>query len=191
MDPLFNLSTYVDERLAHTTTPNILELYSEDELVPYHENHVYEEVVIPNGVEVFINELNVRRIVAPESIRVIDHMPYMIHSLEFSMPKLLEHIILRDVNIIGKEFKELFPTDVYYRYENCSLNGTPIHELIVSKYKTLFNQEPTYTTNDIYNQPLTKNSISKKLHGHILNHILSGSKKIGNPLHTDEKLLNN
>ena len=175
MDPLFNLTTYIDERLANTTTPNVLELYSEDELVPYHENHVYEEVVIPKGVEVFINELNVRRIVAPDSIRVIDHLPYMIHSLEFNMPDSLQHIILHDVNIVGKEFNELFPTGVYYRYENCSLNGTPLNEVVVSKYKTLFNEEPLYSTHRLYNQPLTKNSISKKFHEVIISQILSES----------------
>ena len=173
MDPLFTLTNYIDECLAKSTSHTVLELYSEEELIPYHETHIYEEIVIPQDVKVFINELNARRIVAPETLRVLDHTPYKIHSLDFNIPESLEHIVLHDVNIVGqKTLKDLFPVGVYYRYENCCLHGTPLHELIVEAYKARYHEEPRYATHRLYNQSLSTNSISKKWHGHILDAIL-------------------
>ena len=162
MDPYFSLTPYIEERLAHGI-PNVLELYSENELIPYHQNHIYEEIVIPAPVKIFINELNAKRIISPPTLRVIDHMPYISHSLEFNIPESLEHIILRDVNIQKKQFHELFPKGILYRYENCLLNGAPLHEVAISLYKLCSNGEEP---------PLTKNSISHRLHKHIINKIL-------------------
>jgi hypothetical protein len=173
MDPTFNLTNYIDARIAQVDDKTTLELYSEDELLRYHENHTFEEIVVPSPVEVFVNELNTRRIVAPPTLRVIDHMPFMTHPLEFNIPDSLEMIILHNVNIQKKQFIELFKPGISYTYKNCLLDGVPLNEIVISLYKECSGgEEPRYSTHRLYNQPLTKNSISRLFHAHIIAKIL-------------------
>ena len=174
MADVFDLQAYIEERVANCREDNLLELYSDDEMLRFNENHIYEEIVVPAPVEVFVTELNTRRFVLPKTLRVLDSAPFIQTDLHLNIRDTpnLEYIIIRRTNIVGCGLHDLFPVRVRYRYEDCLLNGVELNTIINSLYEKYFGERPRYTCHRIHNQFLDKNSISRHLHSHIIESIL-------------------
>ena len=79
---LFDINTYVLEEVNKLST-NTLELYYDDTQLAYYETHVYEELIIPSQVDVFVSDFNIRRLVAPNTLKVIDLNPYVKTDFEY------------------------------------------------------------------------------------------------------------
>lgn len=173
----FNLRDYIEEKLANTTTPT-LELYFDNDMLPYQEDHVYEEIVVPSPVEVFVSEINTRRLVLPSTLKVLDVLPFLETDLQLNIPPNLQTIIIRFANIVGKTLTELFPINAKYEYESCKLEGVELHTLINAKYEKYFGVKPRYNTNRLYNQIINRNGINKRLHGQIINEMLTYEQNI-------------
>ena len=167
---LFDINTYVLEKVDSLST-NTLELYYDDEQLDYYETHIHEELIIPSPVSVFVSDFNIRRLIAPNTLNVLDLNPCIETDFEYNMPPSLTTIILRNVNIQNKTFAELFPQEVKYVYENCKLNNIPLSEIVRTKYKKYFGNNPVYNTIRLYNQSIRLNKITTVTHKNVVDTI--------------------
>lgn len=114
------------------------------------DNYIYDELTIPETVEVFISDLSVKKINIPKKLRVLDLYPTVMTNLDFNLSSTIQDIIIRSTNIVNKSIMELFPKNCRYRYNNCYLNDTPIYLEINKLYKKYFNQTTKISLNLIY-----------------------------------------
>jgi hypothetical protein len=118
------------------------------------DNYVYEELTIPETIEVFISDLSTKKLIIPFSLKVLDLHPTVNTDLDFNMTNSIKDIIIRYTNILNKSLMELFPPNCRYRYTQCNLNGIPIVKHINELYKKYFGIEPvvdnTYNPNVVY-----------------------------------------
>ena len=169
---LFDINAYVLEQVSSSNlSTNTLELYYDDYQQPYYETHIHEEVIIPEPISIFVSDFNIRRLSLPDTLKVIDLYPCIQTDFEYNMPKSLTTILIRNVNIQNKTFAELFPQEVKYTYENCQLNGVPLNEIVRTKYKKYFGNNPVYTAIRLYNQSIRLNKITSITHKNIINTI--------------------
>jgi hypothetical protein len=182
MADVFDFHAYIEQRLAYCKEDEKhLELYSDDEMLPFNASHIYEEIVVPAPVEVFVNELNARRFVLPKTLHVLDSDPFVQTDLELNIRDIsnLKYIILRTTNIVGDiRLGELFPVGVRYRYEECLLHGVELHTIINRLYEKYFGEKPRFTSTRICNQFLDKNNISSHQHSHIIDKILEYESRL-------------
>lgn len=184
-DQILGDAIYICERYH----PTLLDLcFGHDDVVLAYENYVYNEIQIPERVEILIIEFNVKKLILPNSLRVLDYSPFISTDLEFNIPPNLESIIIRDTNIIGKEFYELF--QILYSdgrksdnrdssiYSMCSLNGVELHTVINTKYTKYFGKAPRYNTTRLYNQLIHTNVIQLKYHASIIREIIDYEARI-------------
>lgn len=125
------------------------------------DNKIYDELIIPENVEVFISDLSCKKISIPASLRVLDLHPTVFTTLDFNFINTIKDIIVRNTNIINKSFIELFPTKCRYRYSNCNLNTVPIYILLNDLYYKYFNVK----------DKLNKNLVYYRIHSNIIEEI--------------------
>ena len=168
MDLGFNINDYIVDKVNNHT----VELYY-DENIPCKESHIFEEIIVPSPTEYFISELNTRRLILPNTIKVVDVTPYVDTDFSCNFPPSLEVLNIGYVDFVNKTFEELFSGNIRYKYEHCSLNGVPLHHIINERYEKCFGVKPKYNTTRLYNQSLNTNSINKRFHGEIIKAILT------------------
>jgi hypothetical protein len=110
---------------------------------------IYDELTIPDSVEVFISDISAKKINISSSLRVLDLYPTVKTDLDFNMNNNMKDIIIRDTNIINKSIMQLFPKHCRYRYANCELNNNPIYIELNRLYKKYFNESNKLSINII------------------------------------------
>jgi hypothetical protein len=130
-----------------------------------------EEFTINPLIRIFISDINFKRLVLHDNVKIIDLWGDDYVTLELiNFPK--ERIILRNVNLINIEFLELFSYqyDLYYvRIDNIDLN------IFVNQlYKKYFNTNPKVEKYDKY----MNNVILSKYHKKIIDDILEYQQKL-------------
>ena len=164
----------------------MLHLYfKEDEMLPDPQNYVYNEITIPEGVAYLKIYFNVKKLILPTSLNLIDYQAPMPTDLECNIPPNIDRYIIENINIIGKEFYELFPflnsdESNGYMYDNnsmyidCSLNGVKLNTIINTKYTKYFNKTPQYITpsSNESNEYINRNIIRWGLHSSIIREII-------------------
>jgi len=160
----------VDEIIENNNSSN-LELHNYDPTI-------YEQLVIPNTIQVYISDLCIKKHILPDTLKVLDISPFQSISMEFNMPTNIHDIILRDVDILNKSIMELFPKKAIYRYVGCTLNGIPLNTALNQLYYKYFQKEPKYTSHRVFNQPILQNTIYYRFHNAIINEIKDYEKQI-------------
>ena len=113
----------------------ILELYYENDA----EYIIYEDIIVPPTIEIFVCDHTYKKIVLPDELRVIDlHYPDAI-PVDFNIPSHIQYMKFENISIVNKSLMELFPEYVYYYYKDCSLNGRPIVDQVRELYQKYFN----------------------------------------------------
>ena len=152
-------------------------------MLPDPQNYVYNEITIPEGVFHLVISINVRKLILPTSLRLIEYQAPMPTDLECNIPPNIERYYIENVNIIGKEFHELFPflnsdeSNVYSHdnsmYVRCSLNGVQLNTIINTKYTKYFGKAPQYIYNSSRaDECINKNVIWWRLHSSIIREII-------------------
>ena len=83
--------------------PHQLDLFPNDEILEKYENYVYNEIHIPEPVEILTLDFNTKRIILPNTLKVLDYSPFISTDFQFNFTPHLEYITLENTNIIGKE----------------------------------------------------------------------------------------
>jgi len=157
------MQSIIDEHVLNNNSI-ILELHNYD-------STIYEELVVPPLIQAYISDLCIKKLVLPDTLRVLDVAPVRDIDMDFNIPKNLKNIILRDVNIIHKSIMELFPNNIRYRYVGCRLNGTMLNDAVNELYFKYFQKKPRYTNKDSLQQPISQNIIYYRFHNAIIEEI--------------------
>ena len=152
-----------------------LELYYDDT----NDYTITESLTIPQPINMFISDIDCNRYTLPDTLSIFD-IDSVVFNLPiiFNIPPNLEHIILRNKNILNKELMELFSPNFSYRYLDCMLDGVELSILVNKRYKKYFNVEPRYATNRLANQKLMNNMLYSKIHRQITNEIFEYETRV-------------
>ena len=133
-------------------------------------DQIYDELTVPDNVEVFISDISAKKINIPSSLRVLDLYPTVNTNLDFNFNNNIKDIIIRDTNIINKSIMELFPANCRYRYSNCELNSNLMNLEINKLYMKYFNES----------NKINYNLINYRIHSNIIEEIRTYEECIKN-----------
>ena len=130
-----------------------LELYYDDTTI------VYDTIVIPSTVERLVSDYVCKKLILPETLKVLDlHFEETI-ILDCKLPKL-DYCKMLNIHWSTKSFSELCTG--YYYYKDCTINKKPLNELVSETYKKYFNKELTLKKN-ILNQRIIGKEIEQMI----------------------------
>lgn len=157
---LINLASQYENNVLHVT----YEVEDDNE-------YVFDEIEIPENIEIYISDLNTKKLICHPNVKVIDLHANIMTDLDFNIVSSLKDIIIRHSNIVNKELMELFPKSSRYRYSNCSLNGVQLCKVFNEYYKKYFNKYPSYET--VYGRfpHIQNNVINYRIHSNIIEEI--------------------
>jgi len=135
-----------------------LELYDPPE---YLRNTPIETIVVPSPVEILVLDIPCKVLQLPNTLKVLDITHDTQQAIDIKLAQALEAIYMTDVNISTDSLWSLFAPK--FRFKNCSYKGTPLSEIIETKYKELFDESTC-----LYRESL----VSSLKYGAIINKIL-------------------
>ena len=146
---------------------NILELYNDDHSI----DTKIDELIIPSPIESFVSDIYCKKLILPESLKVLDLWYDYDNSLEFNIPYNIKNIKMRYANILNKSFINLFPLNGSFRFIHCKLNNIELNIVLHQYYNKCFNNNiKNICTYEEY-KALLNNRIYSKSHAHIIEQI--------------------
>jgi len=134
-----------------------LELYD----APEHLRNIQiETIVIPSPVETLVLDIPCKVLQLPDTLKVLDITYDTTESINIKLTKPLDAIYMTDVDISTDSIWSLFAPK--FRFKNCTYKGTPLSEVIETKYKEFFDESTGFDTATI---------VSSLKHGSIISKI--------------------
>jgi hypothetical protein len=154
------------------------EMFKDRKKYMSYQTYVYEDIRVPEPVEMLVLEANVKNLILPNTLQTIQYMPYNRLDIRLNLPPHIYNIWIKYANFIGIEFHELFPRALFsnsktpskkeYYYAWCTLNGIELITIINTKYEKYFGKAPRDTNNLI----LDTNAITMDSHNSIIQEII-------------------
>ena len=98
-----------------------------------------DELIIPSPIESFVSDIYCKKLILPESLKVLDLWYDYDNSLEFNIPYNIKNIKMRYANILNKSFINLFPLNGSFRFIHCKLNNIELNIVLHQYYNKCFN----------------------------------------------------
>jgi hypothetical protein len=120
-----------------------------------------ETIVIPSPVETLVLDIPCKVLQLPDTLKILDITHDTTESIDIKLTKPLDAIYMTDVDISTDSIWSLFAPK--FRFKNCTYKGTPLSEVIETKYKEFFDESTCLNTESL---------VSSLKYGAIINKIL-------------------
>lgn len=131
-----DIQEYFEDRISPYS--KIFELYKY-ESYEITQDIIYDEITIPNPIEIFVTDFIFKKIRLSPSVQVLDIWFDEEAELEFNNHNNIREIIMINVNIQNKSLIDLLSNSIRFKYINCKLNGVELTKLLTEKYIKYFN----------------------------------------------------